>query len=106
MTPDPPIQPLQPHRGPAILTLGILGCAIGCFGLVMGLIAWNMGNADLRAMDEGRMDPAGRSLTISGRICGIVGTCFQSVMVCFGLLWLIFVISMGVFASHLPAPHH
>jgi hypothetical protein len=33
-----------------------------------------MGNDDLREMDLGLMDPAGRDLTNAGRICGVVAT--------------------------------
>ena len=63
-------QQMAPHRGTLILVLGILGifCCIIC-----GIIAWVLGNTDLREMDAGRMDPAGRGLTQAGKICGIVG---------------------------------
>jgi len=60
---------LQSHRGRAILTLGILGMVI-C--IICGIIAWVMGNNDLREMDAGRMDPAGRGMTRAGRICGMI----------------------------------
>jgi hypothetical protein len=57
------------HRGPLILTLGILGlilCAI------CGVFAWIMGTNDLNEMLSGRMDPKGRSMTNTGRILGMV----------------------------------
>ncbi|MBN2182674.1 MAG: hypothetical protein JW715_12250, partial [Sedimentisphaerales bacterium] len=49
--------PMKPHRGTLILILGILGlvCCVIC-----GIIAWVMGNTDLREIDAGRMDPSGR----------------------------------------------
>jgi hypothetical protein len=63
-----------PHRGGMILAFGILGLV---FCAIFGVAAWVMGNGDLRAMDEGRMDPAGRDLTRTGKILGIVGACIQ-----------------------------
>ncbi len=71
--PAPPI--LSPHRGIAVLVLGLAGMVAFCF--VPGIIAWVMGSNDLREMDAGRMDPAGRSLTQAGRICGIITACIQ-----------------------------
>ena len=63
---------LAPHRGPVILTLGILGLAGGCF--ILGIIAWVMGRKDLPEIDAGRMDPAGRSMAHAGMILGMIGT--------------------------------
>lgn len=62
-------QPLQPHRGVVVLVLGILGIVV-C--TICGIIAWVMGNNDLREMAAGRMDPAGRGLTQAGKICGMI----------------------------------
>ena len=66
-----PVQSAAPHRGVLILVLGILGI-VCCF--ICGIIAWVMGNNDLREIDAGRMDPSGRGLTQAGKICGMVGT--------------------------------
>lgn len=77
----PPQQPgpmLQPHRGSVILVLGILGIVL-CF--ICGIFAWVMGNRDLRAIDAGLMDPAGRGMTNAGKICGMVGTILASVAI-------------------------
>jgi len=63
---------MKPHRGALVLTLGILGFVAACAPL--GIVAWVMANADLREMDEGRMDPEGRGLTQAGKICGMVAT--------------------------------
>jgi hypothetical protein len=41
-----------------------------CF--ICGIIAWVMGNNDLREMAAGTMDPAGRGLTQAGKICGMI----------------------------------
>lgn len=65
-----PIQNMRPHRGVMILVFGILGLVI-C--VIFGIVAWVMGNGDLRAMREGRMDPTGEGLTKAGKICGIIG---------------------------------
>jgi len=62
---------MKPHRATTILVLGILSLIV-CAPL--GIFAWIMGNADLKAMEAGTMDSAGRSNTNAGRICGIIGT--------------------------------
>lgn len=59
-----------PHRGGLILGLGIASFFV-C-GIVLGLIAWIMGNNDLKEMHAGRMDPEGEGLTNAGRICGMI----------------------------------
>jgi len=65
----PPAAYPQAHRGGAILALGILGLVV-C--VICGIIAWVMGNGDLRKIDAGLMDPAGRGMTNAGRICGMI----------------------------------
>ncbi len=73
---------LKPHRGTLVLVLGILGL-VCCF--VCGIIAWVMGNTDLKAMDAGEMDPEGRGTTQAGKICGIVSVALQAIGL---LVWL------------------
>ena len=65
----------KPHRGGLILTFGILGLInLGCLPLgVFSILAWVMGNGDLREMRAGHMDPAGMGTTSAGRVCGIIG---------------------------------
>jgi hypothetical protein len=77
-----------PHRGTAVLTLGILSLLV-CWP-VLGPIAWIMGNSDLKEIRAGRMDPEGESYTNAGRICGIVATCVGYGVVC---VWLMFLFS-------------
>jgi hypothetical protein len=79
---------LMPHRGSAVLTIGIISI-VGCFicpiiSVIMGPIAWTMGNTDTKEIRTGRMDPDGEGTTTAGKICGIVGT----------VLGLIFVLGM------------
>ena len=62
-----------PGRGGTILTFGILGLLVLA---PFGVAAWIMGNTDLRMMDAGLMDDRDRSNTQTGRILGIIGTCF------------------------------
>ena len=92
MTQVPPIHPgaaVRPHRGVAILVLGILGLVM-C--VICGIIAWVMGNSDLREMDAGRMDSAGRGMTQAGRICGMIGVILNVVVIG---IWLLFAV-MGI----------
>ncbi len=78
----------KPHRGSAVLTLGILGLVV-CG--ICGIIAWVMGAADLREMRAGVMDPDGRSSTHAGMICGIIATVF----VIIGLIYVVFVVGLS-----------
>ena len=83
---------MKPHRGTLILVLGILGLVI-CGPL--GIAAWLMGNGDLKAMDAGQMDSAGRSNTNAGRICGMIATILLAVGLVIGVLLLM----LGVFGA-------
>ena len=64
---------MTPHRGGVVLALGICALVFNLC-LVPGIMAWYMGNSDLKAMNRGDMDLEGRSLTQVGMILGIVGT--------------------------------
>ena len=78
-----PMGQLAPHRGVAVLVLGILGLVL-C--VICGIIAWVMGNNDIREMEAGRMDPAGMGLTKAGKICGMVGVILNLVVLGFWIL--------------------
>ncbi len=71
----------EPHRGGAVLALGICGLVV-CG--ICGIIAWVMGNTDMQKIEAGSMDPSGRGITQAGRVCGIIGT-FLMVLY---LLWM------------------
>ena len=77
---------LKPHRGVAVLVLGICGLVV-C--VICGIIAWVMANTDLREMAAGTMDPAGESMTKAGKICAIVGVILNIVVIG---LWLLAVV--------------
>jgi hypothetical protein len=83
--------PVTPHRGGAILALGIVGL-VACF--ICGIIAWVMGNKDLREMAAGTMDRSGEQLTKAGKICGMIGT----IIACCGI-GLYFVMALVVLAA-------
>ena len=85
-TPPGPIQNMRPHRGVMILVFGIIGIVL-C--VVFGIVAWVMGNSDLRAMREGRMDPTGEGLTKAGKICGIVGVVLNLVIAAFYIVFFV-----------------
>jgi hypothetical protein len=62
----------EPHRGGSVLTLAIL--SLVCCGLIFGPIAWTQANHDLRAMQEGRMDPSGEGITRAAQIIAAIST--------------------------------
>ena len=82
----PPCPPayVQPHRGVLILVLGILGLTV-C--VICGIVAWVMGNTDLREMRAGRMDRAGEGLTKAGKICGIISVIVWIVMIILNVIF-------------------
>ncbi len=90
----PPQQPLRPHRGGLILALGILGI-VCCF--ICGIIAWVMGNNDMREIDAGRMDPTGRGLTQAGKICGMVGVILSIVAIVMQVIFMLLGVGVGLF---------
>lgn len=98
---QPPVQPVQayptgqamrPHRGTLILVLGILGL-VCC--VILGIIAWVMGNTDLREMNMGRMDPSGRGLTQAGKICGMISVILALISI---VIWGIMLMTGGLAA--------
>ena len=76
-------------RSALVLVFGILSLIV-CAPL--GIVAWIMGNADLKAMDEGLMDDRNRSTTHAGRICGIIGTVLAALGVLLVVVYIAFVV--------------
>ncbi len=98
---SPPMQPgmmgsYKPHRATLVLVLGILGLVL-C--VICGIIAWVMGNADLKEMDAGTMDPSGRGMTQAGKICGMVGCIINLVVVGLWILMVVGAIVTGAATS-------
>jgi hypothetical protein len=88
-----PRRDLAPHRGTAVLILGILSLVV--LPIIFGPIAWIMANNDLREMRAGRMDRSGESNTNAGRICGIIGTVMGGIGLCCCGAWFIMVLGAG-----------
>ena len=63
---------IEPNRGLLVLVLSILGFTTAC--AIPSLMAVILGWVDLRAMKAGKMEPAGRGLTITGIVLGIFWT--------------------------------
>ena len=59
-----------PHRGPLVLTLGVVGLLVFC--PVFSVLAWSFGTQDLREMQLGLMDSKGETSTRLGRMLGMV----------------------------------
>jgi hypothetical protein len=95
--PPPPIEHdagymPAPHHGVLILVFGILSWLV-CF--IFGIVAWIMANNDLRAMQEGRMDPTGEGMTKAGKIVGMISVILNLVLIPIMLIML----ALGVFAA-------
>ena len=88
---------MKPHRGTLILVFGILSLVI-CAPL--GIVAWVMGNGDLKQIDAGAMDPSGRSVTNAGRICGMIAT----ILLAIGVLIFIAFAALGLLGTFMG--HH
>jgi hypothetical protein len=88
---EPERRDCEPHRGGLILTLGIISLVTLTFcpliGLIPGLIAWVLGQGDLRKIRARTMDPEGQGLTQGGWVCGIIGTALSALLVvgCLGV---------------------
>ena len=88
-----------PHRGTLILVLGILSIVFTIIGVILGPIAWVMGNNDMKEIRAGRMDREGEGTTNAGRICGIVGTVLGA-LTCLGCI--AYMTAIGFVISHAP----
>jgi hypothetical protein len=82
----------RPHRGTLVLVLGILGivCCMPC-----GIVAWVLGNQDMKDMAAGTMDPTGMGMTKAGKILGIISV----VLAVIGLIVWVAVAALGIAAG-------
>ncbi len=64
-------EPKTPHRGVLVLILGLVSISMCA---LTGPAAWLLANEDLHKMRYGDMDPQGHSMTMAGKVCGIIGT--------------------------------
>ena len=95
----PSRRPRPPNRGAIILTLGIITLVL--FGtclvpLILGPIAWIMGNRDLAAIRSGEMDSEGEGMIQAGRILGIVGFVLGLLVAAF---WCVYVGIIALFVA-------
>lgn len=83
---------LRPHRGTLVLILGILGivCCMPC-----GIVAWVLGNQDMKEMSAGTMDPTGLGMTKAGKILGIISVVLAVIAI---IVWVA-MIALGVAAG-------
>ena len=82
-----------PHRGTLVLILGVLGWICGC--PIFSVMAWSLGNSDLREMQYGRMNPDGEGMTRAGQLLGMTHT-----LLCLGLLLLgLFILILATVAG-------
>ena len=89
---------MRAHRGPLILTLGVLSVVLSCIplaGWILGAMSMTMGSRDDRLMEERWMERSGRGMTKAGQICGIFGVFFATVVFILALY-----IRMSRFARH------
>jgi ABC-type Fe3+ transport system permease subunit len=75
-----------------VLVLGIL--SLVCLP-ILGPVAWVLGNQELRAIQDGRRDPANRSTANAGKILGIIGTALILIVVAVAILAIFWVFIAG-----------
>jgi len=83
---------IEPHRGPLVMALGILGlvfCVCPIAGWVLGGLATTKGTDDIDKMNRRRMDPSGRRMTSAGRICGIIAVILSTLNTLVGIFFLV-----------------
>jgi hypothetical protein len=105
-----------PDRGGVILALGIVSLVltfpsfiiyflpIWLIPLVIGIFGWVMGQRDLRAIREGRMQQSGHVMTLVGMILSIVGV---GISVCVGLFscgMIAFLVIVFIGIANAPPP--
>lgn len=90
--PSQPMQSMQPHRGVMILVFSILSWVV-C--VIFGIVAWILANSDLRAMEEGRMDPTGEGMTKAAKIVSMVSVILSIVAAVVGIIFVLIALVVG-----------
>ncbi|UCD76531.1 MAG: hypothetical protein JSV91_06320 [Phycisphaerales bacterium] len=63
--------------------------------MVFSVLAGGMGNADVRAMAAGEMDPTGHGLATAGRILGVIGVVLAVLALVLVVLAIVFQIGLA-----------
>jgi len=90
--PGPPASPSGSSQATTALVVGILSFV--CCNLA-GPIAWWLGKKEIDAIKAGQSPEAGQGLAMAGMILGIVAT----ILLAFGLLWVLFFGGMAVLSA-------
>lgn len=105
MSTPPPVWPPQPgspspygapqsnSNATLILVLGILSIVFAGCGIVLGPVAWILGN---NALASGTVDSSQIGQVNAGRICGIVGTVLGALVI----VLYIFFFAVGFSSMH------
>ena len=83
---------LRAHRATLVLILGIVG--LMCC-MPVGIVAWVLGHQDLKDMNAGVMDPAGRGMTQAGKILGMISV----ILFVLGTILWVCLVAVGVLAA-------
>ena len=67
--------------------------------MIFGIVAWVLANSDLRAMEEGRMDPSGEGINKAGKIVAMINVILSIVAAVVGIIVLLLMLALGVFAA-------
>jgi DNA-directed RNA polymerase subunit M/transcription elongation factor TFIIS len=106
---SPLARELFPHHGGQVLALGLLSVLFailsiffltlvtGLVAFILGIVGWRYARTDLRQIEHGLMDPAGRAMTEAGKVCAEVGTILS------GLTLAAYAVALAVYGAFLYA---
>lgn len=94
--PGYPIARPDHPRATTAMVLGILGLVV-C--QICAPFAWSIGGKAVKEIDASGGAYGGRGQAQAGYIMGIIGTVLLGLGVVFGILWLVFVVIVGVAGS-------